>query len=333
MMKPYQRLTTALLLLVPAIAPGCTRVRANVAFKDGNKLYKEENYKRAIPEYERAVALDPNMAEAHFYLGSSHQALYRPGKEGEDNRAHLDTAVLEFQKSLEVNTGTTDRMKLLRRNTLGALIGIFSDDPMKNYDQALSYAKQLVDENPTDPKNLFAMANLFEKFGKVDDAEKMYRQAAEANPSDAKACQALAGFYNKPLWETRSKFDQAIQVLDHCATLAPTDPSGYYKVSSFYWDKAYRDPLINDKQKDEYADKGLEAVDKALQIKPDYIDAIVYKGLLYRVKAQVSSNPRLRMQYLDQAQTLQKQALELKKEQAAEGANAAANPSASPAGQ
>jgi hypothetical protein len=39
------------------------------------------------------------------------------------------------------------------------------------------------------------------------------------------------------------------------------------------------------------------------------------------------------MQYLDQAQTLQKQALELKKEQAAEGANAAANPSASPAGQ
>ena len=31
----------------------------------------------------------------------------------------------------------------------------------------------------------------------------------------------------------------------------------------FYWDKAYRDPLLGDKEKNEYADKGIETVDKA----------------------------------------------------------------------
>src|SRR6185503_4695881 len=172
MMKPSKKLISTLLLLVAVAGPGCSRVRAKSAFKDGNKLYKEENYKKAIPEYEQAVALEPDMAEGHFYLGSSHQALYRPGKDAPENREHLDKALAEFQKSLEVNKGDSERMKQLRRNTLGALISIYSDDPMKNYDQALAYAKQLVDENPSDAKNLFAMANLYEKFGKVDDAEK-----------------------------------------------------------------------------------------------------------------------------------------------------------------
>jgi hypothetical protein len=65
-------------------------------------------------------------------------------------------------------------------------------------------------------------------------------------------------------------------------------------------------------------------VDKALKIKPDYFEAIIYKGLLYRVKAGVTKNPRERQQFLDEAQTLQKQGLELKKQQAQEQASAAA---------
>ena len=49
--------------------------------------------------------------------------------------------------------------------------------------------------------------------------------------------------------------------------LDPSDPSGYYKVATFHWDKAYRDRELNDTQKNEYADLGIEAVDKALEIR------------------------------------------------------------------
>jgi tetratricopeptide (TPR) repeat protein len=296
---------------------GCARLQAKMAFKEGNKLYKEENFRKAVEEYERAISLDPNMVEGHFYLASSHQALYRPGKDTPDNKEQLEKAIAEFKLALQLNDGSNERMKQVKRNTLGALTAIYSDEPYKNFDEAYSYANQLVQDNPTDPKNLFAMANLYEKFNKVDEAEQMYRKAAEANPQDVKACGALASFLNKPYWEGRSKFDEAVDTLQKCAALQPTDPSGYYKVATFFWDKAYRDPLLNDQQKDAYADRGLENVDKALEMKPDYVDAIIYKGLLYRVKAQVSTNPKLRQQYLDQAQTLQKQAVELKKEAAA----------------
>ncbi len=324
-MKIRVRMLVAATVVLALASMGCARLQAKMAFKEGNKLYKEENFRKAVEEYERAIGLDPNMVEAHFYLASSHQALYRPGKDTPDNKEQLEKAIAEFKLALQLNDGSSERLKQVRRNTLGALTAIYSDDPYKNFDEAYSYANQLVQDNATDPKNLFAMANLYEKFNKVDEAEQMYRKAAEANPQDVKACGALAAFLNKPYWEGRSKFDEAVDTLQKCAVLQPTDPSGYYKVATFYWDKAYRDPLLNDQQKDTYADRGLENVDKALEMKPDYVDAIIYKGLLYRVKAQVSTNPKLRQQYLDQAQTLQKQAVELKKE-AAEAASGAAAP-------
>ena len=314
----------AIAVLVPVLG-GCSKVQSKMAFKDANKDYKAEEYKKAIPGYEKAVKLDPSMAEAWFYLGSSHQALYRPGKESPENKGHLEASVENYKKSLEVNQATNDRLKKVKTNTLAALTAIYADDPYRSYDDAMRYAEQLVQENPNDPKNLYAKANLYEKFNKVDDAERTYKQVSDSNPNDPKACGALAAFYNKPLWEGKSKFDQAIEVLERCAALTPNDAGGYQKLATFFWDKAYRDPLLTDEQKEQYADKGLEQVDKALSLKPDYFEAVIFKGLLYRVKANVAKNPQLKQQYLEQALALQKQGLDMKK-QAAEAEAAAATP-------
>ena len=108
----------AALLPLVVLGVGCDQVRAKAAFKDGNKDYKEENFSKAIEEYERAVAADPDFAEAHFYLGSSHQALYRPGKEAPENMQRLDKAIQYFQKSLETNKARHRNQKKVRINTL-----------------------------------------------------------------------------------------------------------------------------------------------------------------------------------------------------------------------
>jgi tetratricopeptide (TPR) repeat protein len=316
---------------------GCNMVRAKAAFKDGNRLYKEENYRRAIEFYERAIALEPDFAEAHFYLASSQQSLYRPGKEGDENKLRLDQAVEHYEKSLEVNKANTPNLQQLRINTLGALTAMYSDPPLTNYEKAIGFAELLVKDNPNDAKNLYAMANLYEKFNRVPEAEQTYLKVTETNPNDAKACGALAAFYNKPLWDEagavwvenqskgarHAKFSSAIATLEKCAKLDAKDPSGFYKLAMFYWDKAYRDPLIGDKEKDDFADKGIGAVDTALGMKPDYWEAIITKGLLFRVKAQVTRNPAERKKYLDQAVLLQKQAIDLRKETQAAAAGAA----------
>ena len=326
----------ALLSLLAGV--GCNTVQAKAAFKDGNKLYREENWRQAIEMYGKALAHDPDMAEAHFYLASCHQALYRPGKEDEENKLHLDKAIEHYTKAVEVNRNDTPNLQKVRLNALGALTAIYSEPPLQDYERALGYAQELVKDNPDDSKNLYAIANLYERFGKIQEAEDTYQKVAELNPQDTKACGALAAFYNKPLWNEqdgvwtegdkgarRAKFDLAIATLERCASLDPADCSGYYKVATFYWDKSYRDPLLSDPQKEAYADKGLEAVDQALDCRPDYWEAIISKGLLYRVKASNARDPKVRLRYLEQAQTLQKQAMELRKEQQEAQAGAAAS--------
>jgi tetratricopeptide (TPR) repeat protein len=310
------------------LGTGCARVRSKAAYQDGNKAYREENFRRAVERYSAAVEFDPNMIEAYFYLGSSQQAMYRPGKEGQDNKQRLADAIAAYKKVLELSSSNPTIDKTVKANALGALTGIYSEDPYKNYEESRGYAERLVKDDPNDVRNLYAMANLYEKFGKVAEAEAAYRKAAELNQKDTKACGALAGFYNKPNWDDkgevwqegtdrprRAKFEEAVSTLERCATLDPNEPGGYQKVAAFYWDKAYRDPLLDDKKKEEYAEKGLQNVDKALSIKPDYFEAVIYKGLLYRVKAVLAKNPAQRMQFMNEAADLQKQGLELKKQQ------------------
>ena len=72
-----------------------------------------------------------------------------------------------------------------------------------------------------------------------------------------KGCGALAAFYNKPLWDGRSRFDDAIATLQRCTSLKPDDACGYQKIATFFWDKAYRDPIISEEQKRDYAEKGM----------------------------------------------------------------------------
>ena len=330
--RTRRMLVPALVLPAVLFAGGCGQLRAKLAYKDGTKQYKLENFKKAIEEYEKAVNADPGMAEAHFYLGNSHQALYRPGKDTPENVAHIDKAIEHYTKSIEANTGGDKNATWLRSQALGFLSVIYSEDPKKDFDKAHEHAQRLVKEDPKDTKSQFVLANLYEKFEKVPEAEAIYKKVADENPQDAKACGALAGFYNKPLWEGRAKFDDAVAILDKCASLNPNDETGYYKLATFYWDQAFRAPDLTAEQKDMYADKGIEAVDKALKIKPDYIEGLIYKNLLLRVKAMSTSNPRLAQQYLDQANMLRDQATELKKQmltsapEAAEGAPAEAGP-------
>jgi tetratricopeptide (TPR) repeat protein len=355
----------ALILLAPLFLPACSKVQAKSAMKDGNKEYKDENFKRAIENYQRAVDNDPDYAEAWFYLGSSNQALYRPGKETAENKAYLEKAIEAYKKSLDANKADTENLKKVKVNTLGALTGIYSEAPFKDCPTAEGFANTLVSDNPDDPKNLYALANLQEKCNKIAEAEETYKKveattlaayrqvvpegqsapeppaSAEASPSPAytalenawKACGALAAYYNKPLWDEtgavwseasgkgrRSRFDQAIDILQKCTSLKPQEAEGYQKIATFFWDKAYRDPTLGDEQKEAYAEKGLQAVDKALELKPEYFEAMIYKGLLYRVKATVAKNPRLRDEYLQEAQNQQKRALELKKQMDAQAA-------------
>lgn len=315
------------LLALPAL--NCTQVRAKAALREGHRLYRDASFRKAIDEYKLVLERDPGNLEGIFYLGSSYHQLYVPGKD--ETKTNLDEAIKNYSAVLASPAAPDDaKYPILKKNALSALIGIYSDNPYRDFDKSLQYASQLTSSDPGNLQNLFAMANLYEKFGKVNEAEAAYRKAAlEVAPKDPKACGALASFYNKTLWDEkgvpvpegipgRARFTDAVNQLKICAELDPKDPKGYYTVATFYWDQCYRGPLLEDARKKDLADEGMLFVNKALSIKSDFVEALIYKGLLLREQAKLTQNPATRNSLMEEAQSLQKKAIELKKQQDAE---------------
>jgi len=58
-------------------------------------------------------------------------------------------------------------------------------------------------------------------------------------------------------------------------------------------------------------------VDHALQIKPDYMEALVYKNLLLRLQANLEKDPAKQQQLIKDADKLRDKAQELRKQKAA----------------
>jgi tetratricopeptide (TPR) repeat protein len=166
--------------------------------------------------------------------------------------------------------------------------------------------------DPKDPTLYSALAKIYEDSGNYDQAEATLLKAKEALPNDTSVYSTLAGYYNR-----QGEFDKTIDALQQAAAKEPNNPVAHYTIASYYWDKAYRDFKLKDAEKKDMVEKGLVEVDKAIQIKDDYLDAIVYKGLLLRLQANLEKDPSKQQALLKEAEGLQQRAKELQKKKTA----------------
>jgi tetratricopeptide (TPR) repeat protein len=139
----------------------------------------------------------------------------------------------------------------------------------------------------------------------------MLVKGKEVKPSDPNVYMQLAGYYNR-----QNQFDKTIDALEQRAKLEPNNPEAYYMIATYYWDNAQHNVQLKDAEKRTDVEKGLAAVDKALQIRPDYMEAIVYKGLLLRVEALLEKDPAKQQALIKEADQLHDKAEDLRKKKA-----------------
>ncbi len=158
-----------------------------------------------------------------------------------------------------------------------------------------------------------ARAEQLARAGRLQEAEAVYRDWFARNPKSAAACEMLAGFLVQRVRTGTRAFDEATSTLETCVTLGHAgEADAHQTMAALYWDEAYRDATLTDGQKSAYADRGLRHVDQALELKPNLYDAMIYKGLLLRIKAFATTSAAKRAEYLRDATALQRQALDLK---------------------
>jgi tetratricopeptide (TPR) repeat protein len=287
-------------------------LKAQMAFKDANTAYQTQDYKKAIDKYKEALGYKPDLSMAYFYLGNSYDNLYKPTRKGEaTNDGYLQEAVKYYKKATE-----TIQEPKLRKLSFEYLLASYGNEKLNDPSQAEPIVKKMIEMEPDEPSNYFALAKIYEDAGNYEESEKMLIAARDRRPKDATTYMQLAGFYNR-----QGRFDKTIEALEARAAAEPNNPEAYYTIATYLWDKTFRDFRLKEPEKRAYLEKGVAATDKAISIKNDYLEAIVYKGLLLRLQANLEKDRAKQQELLRQADALRDRAKALQKaKQAGAGA-------------
>lgn len=300
-------------IIAAASLTACSQIgnlQARKAFRDANGHYQAQRYEEAVAKYEEAIAASPDSPEgitSYFFLANSYDNLYKPARKGEkENDAYLMKAVENYKISAERETRPD-----IKKLALDYLVAAYGPDKLDDPTQAEPIVLRMIELDPTNTTNYFALTKIYEDAGNIDQAEAMLMKAKEVKPKDPAVYQQLAGFYQR-----QGDFQKLIDAVSQRTQLEPNNPEAHQAIAAHYWDEGYRNTRLSEAQKREFTQKGLQSVEKALALNPDYIDAVAYKGLLLRNEAAIEKNAGRQKDLLNEANKLQERAAALKKKQA-----------------
>ncbi|MFQ5817166.1 MAG: tetratricopeptide repeat protein [Terriglobia bacterium] len=213
--------------------------------------------------------------------------------------AQFDTAIEHFQRAIKLDPQLINARVYL----------------------AVAYASQFIPGSPAEENK---------RLGKT--AIQAFEEVLEVDPTNVDSTAWIAGLYFG-----LEEFDKAKEYRRRLIELDSDNPEHPYMVAVINWTLTYpvrqelrnrlrlTDPVqpLPRRQREALAiqnsalvEEGIEMLQKALEIKPDYADAMVYLNLLYREKADLVADGDEREQLLQQADELAERAQQLKQQPA-----------------
>ena len=317
-MKTRNRAVSVIAVLIiglSAATAGCGKyslnnLKAMKAFKEANDHYRAGRWREAADSYQAVLDANPDysahpqFAAAYFFLGNSFDNLYKPARKGEaENDAYMTKAIENYTKAAEVSTDP-----LIKQRALEYLVSAYGPDKLADPAQAEPIVQKMIALNPNEPGAYFQLSKIYEDAGRYEEAEAALMKARDAKPDDPAVYNAIAGYYNR-----QGEFDKTMEAFQKAAELEPNNPQGYHLIGSYYQEKAAKDFRITDAQKRDFIARGIAAEDKALQLNPNYIDALVYKNILLRQQANLEKDPARQKELIRQADEHRNKAMELQK--------------------
>jgi tetratricopeptide (TPR) repeat protein len=314
------RLAVLVLALSVAVA-GCGRysissIRSAKAFQDANALYTKSDYQGAAARYEDSIKFNPELGFAYFFLGHSYEQLYKPSmKEDPANLAHLQKAAEHYRTAVTKLADSTDpNEQRVRRYAFEYLIAVYGPDKLNDFAKAEPIARELIALDPADPTTYRILGKLYEDQGRFEEAERELLRSIDARPSDPIGYQILAGFYND-----RGEFEKTMDAWYRRAEVEPKNPEAWQTIAIYFQQKVFNDKRLTRSVANEYVLKGVEAVDKALALNPDYFDAVIYKNILLRQQAYYERDPAKQRALIQEADVLFKKGNEMRAKQVESG--------------
>ncbi|HMK21325.1 MAG TPA: tetratricopeptide repeat protein [Terriglobales bacterium] len=184
--------------------------------------------------------------------------------------AKYEEAINHFQQAVQLDpTLLNARLYLATAFAQQYIPGADAPDNNKMAEQAIDQYKEVLQRDPKNVNSVKGIAYLYLQMKQFDKSKEYYRKATELDPNDPEPYYSVAVIdwtqTYQPRMEERAKLG-----------LKPEEPLKDKKVCAALKDK--NSPNIQE---------GIDNLNKALQLRPDYDDAMAYMNLMYRERADV----------------------------------------------
>lgn len=242
--------------------------------------------------------------------------------------------------------------KLKARDQLNKGVGAFRN---AQFQQAIVHFKTAVDLDPTLLNARLYLATAYaqqyipggdspENIKVGDQAVEAFEDVLKMDPNNITAIASIAQIYYN-----MREFDKAKEYQRRRLQVSPTDPEPYYWIGVINWATVYprrmqvrrdlnltmpKDPAKPDilpplpekarakleEENKALVDEGIQALQKAIDLKPNDADAMAYLNLMYRERSDYEADSDARQADLQQAEQWVEKALNIKKQVAGKAA-------------
>ena len=224
--------------------------------------------------------------------------------------ADYQSAVEHFGAALEYDPELTDAKAYQAYAYMNQYIpGADSPENTRVAQQAIAGFQEVLDSDPENMLAVSSMASLYFNMEDFDEAEQWHRKridlAIKMVPPDP---QAAESYYTIGVINWTRSYEPRLQVRADLG-MNPEDPG----------------PIKDAEKRQELSEsigpkiaEGIDALNKALEINPDYADAMAYLNLLYREQADMADSAEQYEELLSRADEWVQKTLDTKKRLAEE---------------
>ncbi len=204
-------------------------------------------------------------------------------------RAYRDqryqVAVDYFKEAVALDPSLTNaRLYLATAYATQYVPGVESDENKKTGEEAIKAYQDVLNSDPNNTSSVAGIASIYFNMGNFEEAKKWYKKRTDLEPNNPEPYYSI-GVVDWTL-SYKTNQDWRINKLNNLPAKDPLPPKDRDAFAEQF------NPIIDD---------GLAALTKAIQLNPEYDDAMAYLNLLYRQKADTESDPSARQADLNEA--------------------------------
>ncbi len=182
-------------------------------------------------------------------------------------------------------------------------------------DAAITELNTYLKKRPDDRIARDALISMYLSSNRTSQAIEYFKSYLNGHPGDLEAVKSIARLYSQA-----GDFNESMNWYEKITLLDSKNPESFYIFGVVLYEKVAKNPPQDPVEKRTILEKGKAALQHAIDMKPDYFEAMAYLNLLWRQQALMETDPLKAQADVAEADKIRGRAMEIIKAKKAQNA-------------